>query len=360
MKTIKIFLASSEELKQERLELADLVENLNQRLSALGLQIQLVKWEYLDASMGPKHKQEEYNEALRDCEMCLVLYWTRFGDYTAIELNTAYEELCAGHNPKKLYVYFKDGAEPSPELQAFMDSFPTRYGHFYSHFQNADTLKAEFLLQFIDYQKNYLQSSSLVEVKDGQVCIGGKVYVDLKNVPFAGNNEEYNLLMKSIKKTQKLLSVTEPDDPDYREYAIELNELKERQKQMENSLWDTALMITQLSTTQCSERLKRAMDLFSQGDNKGALAVLNEEEIDRDISHNLQLIQLGEEGKKGLAINIDEMLLKIKALETERKDGWFDDVDHLYSRCIEIGSGILSFDKISSNFSHTSQLSSNF
>ena len=123
MKTIKIFLASSEELKQERLELADLVENLNQRLSALGLQIQLVKWEYLDASMGPKHKQEEYNEALRDCEMCLVLYWTRFGDYTAIELNTAYEELCAGHNPKKLYVYFKDGAEPSPELQAFMDSF---------------------------------------------------------------------------------------------------------------------------------------------------------------------------------------------------------------------------------------------
>lgn len=95
MKTIKIFLASSEELKQERLELADLVENLNQRLGVLDLQIQLVKWEYLDSSIGPKHKQEEYNEALRNCEMCLVLYWTRFGDYTTYELDTAYQELCA-------------------------------------------------------------------------------------------------------------------------------------------------------------------------------------------------------------------------------------------------------------------------
>ena len=345
MKTIKIFLASSEELKQERLELADLVENLNLRLNALGLHIQLVKWEYLDASMGPEHKQEEYNEALRDCEMCLVLYWRRFGDYTTIELDTAYQGLCAGRNPKKLYVYFKDVPELSPEIVAFRDSFPEKYGHFYSHFQNIDTLKAEFLLQFIDYQKNYLQSSNLVEVKDGQVQIGGKVYVDLKNVPFAGNNEEYNLLLKSIKKTQKLLSVTDPDDPEHREYAIELAELKERQKQMENSLWDTALMITQLSTTQCSERLKRAMDLFAQGDNKGALAVLNEEEIDRDINHNLQLIQLGEEGKKGLAINIDEMLFKIKALETERKEKWFEEVDRLYSKCLEIGRGILDEQK---------------
>lgn len=346
MKTIKIFLASSNELKPERLELADLVENLNQRLSTLDIHIQLVKWEYLDSSMGPKHKQDEYNDALRDCEMCLVLYWTRFGDYTTIELDTAYKERCAGNNPQKLYVYFKEGANLSPELQAFRDSFPQRYGHFYSYFQNIDTLKAEFLLQFIDFQNNFLQNSDLIEVSDGQVLVGGIVYVDLKNVPFAGNNDEYQLLIKDIKKTQKLLQVTDPTDPDYREYAIELAELKKRQKQMENSLWDTALMITQLSTSQCSERLKRAMDLFSQGDNKGALAVLSEEEIDRDISHNLQLIKLGEEGKKGLSINIDEILLKINALKTEQKEGWYKEVDRLYGKCVEAGIGNLSTKKM--------------
>ena len=50
------------------------------------LNIQLVKWEFLDSSMGPKHKQEDYNEELHDCGICLVLFWTRFGDYTAEEL----------------------------------------------------------------------------------------------------------------------------------------------------------------------------------------------------------------------------------------------------------------------------------
>ena len=44
MKKIKIFLASSEELKQERLELADFVEHLNHTIEKVGLQVQLVKW----------------------------------------------------------------------------------------------------------------------------------------------------------------------------------------------------------------------------------------------------------------------------------------------------------------------------
>ena len=348
MKTIKIFLASSEELKQERLEIADLVENLNMRLEPLELRIQLVKWEYLDSSMGSVHKQEEYNEALKECELCIVMYWRRFGDYTTIELDTAYQGLCAGNNPRKLYVYFKDMPELSPEIMAFRDGFPKKYGHFYSFFQNIDTLKTDFLLQFIDYQKHYLQSTELVELRgDGQIRIGGQVFVDLTKVPFAGNNEEYQLLLKNIKKTQKLLSVTDPADPDYRDYAIELNELKDKQKAMEDSLWSTALMITKLSSTQCSERLARAKELFMQGDCKGTIAVLNEDDIERDAKHNIHLIQLGEEGRKGLNTNIDEWLLKIEALQTEKNDQWFDDVNRLYCKCLEFGRGHLSDDRMS-------------
>ena len=42
MKTIKIFLASSEELKPERLELADLVENINNVLEKQDITVRLV------------------------------------------------------------------------------------------------------------------------------------------------------------------------------------------------------------------------------------------------------------------------------------------------------------------------------
>jgi tetratricopeptide (TPR) repeat protein len=109
---------------------------------------------------------------------------------------------------------------------------------------------------------------------------------------------------------------------------------------MESSLWDTALMITRLSSTKCSERLKRAMDMFSAGDNKGAQAVLNEEEIERDVEHNLHLIQLGEEGRKGLKINIEEYRLKIKTLENEMTEGWLSEVCKLNERIIELTSSL--------------------
>jgi len=345
MKTIKIFIASSNELEKERLLMASLANDLSTKLEKVGIQVIAVEWENLDASMGAPHKQEEYNEKLRECDMCMVLYWTKFGMYTKTELDTAYNEKIAGKNPQKLWVYFKENDDPSKqqteELKEFRDSFPTKYGHFYTPFANFDTLKAHFLLQFMEYQSQALQGKSIVEVKDGKVTVDGKEYVDLQNVPFAGNNEEYNDLIKDIEELQEDLEDMSPDNPRYARKAEKLLKNKEKLAKMESSLWETALMITKLSTTKCSERLQRAMELFNQGDNKGAQAVLNEEEIERDVQHNLNLIKLGEEGKKGLKTNIDEYLLKIQTYENEMEEGWEEKVISLYETCIKIGRGII-------------------
>ena len=340
MKTIKIFIASSNELEKERLLMASLANDLSTKLEKVGIQVIAVEWENLDASMGAPHKQDEYNEKLRECDMCMVLYWTKFGMYTKTELDTAYNEKIAGKNPQKLWVYFKEIDDPSKlpteELKEFRDSFPTKYGHFYTPFANFDTLKAHFLLQFMEYQSQALQGKSIVEVKDGKVTMEGKEYVDLQNVPFAGNNEEYNDLIKDIEELQEDLEDMSPDNPRYARKAEKLLKNKEKLSKMESSLWDTALMITKLSTTKCSERLQRAMDLFSNGDAKGAQAILNEEEIEKDIQHNLNLIKLGEEGKKGLKTNIEEYKLKVSILSTEMPEGWLKEQCELYDRIIEL------------------------
>ena len=59
MKTINVFLASSEELRDERMMIADLFNELNDIFLPRGVYLKLVKWEKLDSSMGLKHKQEE-------------------------------------------------------------------------------------------------------------------------------------------------------------------------------------------------------------------------------------------------------------------------------------------------------------
>ena len=334
MQTIRIILSADKSLQQERMELADLVENLNHSLESRDVNILMLVWD------GAESGLDSFKEKISDTDLCLTLYYDTFDDSTQSELETAYQSLCEGKNPKKIYVYFKEGETVPEQLQAFRDSFPTKYGHFYCSFSNIDTLKADFLLQFMEYQSKNLGSSKMLEVNNGKVMVDGKEYVDLKNVPFAGNNEEYNLLLKSIKKTQKLLAITDEDDPDYADYAADLQEMKEKLAKMESSLWDTALLITRLSTTKCSERLNRAMDLFTAGDNKGAQAVLNEEEIERDVEHNLHLIQLGEEGRKGLKINIEEYRLKIKTLENEMTEGWLLEVCKLHDRIIELTSSL--------------------
>lgn len=334
MQTIRIILSANKSLQQERMELADLVENLNHSLEIRDANILMLVWD------GSESDQDSFKERISETDLCLTLYYDTFDASTQSELETAYQSLCEGKNPKKIYVYFKEGETVPEQLQAFRDSFPTKYGHFYCSFSNIDTLKADFLLQFMEYQSKNLGSSKMLEVNNGKVMVDGKEYVDLKNVPFAGNNEEYNLLLKSIKKTQKLLAITDEDDPDYADYAADLQEMKEKLAKMESSLWDTALLITRLSTTKCSERLNRAMDLFTAGDNKGAQAVLNEEEIERDVEHNLHLIQLGEEGRKGLKINIEEYRLKIKTLENEMTEGWLLEVCKLHDRIIELTSSL--------------------
>lgn len=311
MKTIKVFIASSEELYIERLEFTDMIMHLNKALKPRGIEIEPVKWEYLDASMNAERKQTEYNNALKECELCIVMYWTKLGEYTEEELTMAWEGLKAGENPRKIYVYFKEPCDASQKLQDFKDNFATRYGHFYCKFENVDTLRLNFLLQFEQYQNALLSSASIIEMGNSQIDIDGKEYVDLNNIPFVRNNDDYNELLKSIKKTQKLLAITDEDAAEYKEYLGDLEQLKEKQRKKEKTIWETALLITKFSTAKCSERLSRAIELFNSGDDKGANAVLKEEEIDSDIERNIKLMELGEEGKKGLIVNINECRLKI-------------------------------------------------
>lgn len=130
MMTIKIFIASSAELNQERKELVDLMQDLIDETGGQAIKFKTKLWEFMDSSMGEKHKEEEYLEKLRECDICIVLFWLTLGEYTVKELDVAISEMHAGKLPKLVYVLFKEPYDGiSDELMRFKESFSQRYPH---------------------------------------------------------------------------------------------------------------------------------------------------------------------------------------------------------------------------------------
>lgn len=130
MNIIKVFIASSAELKRERLELVDLLADLDEEIEEQGIKLKPELWEYMDSSMGVKRKEDEYLEKLRDCEICIVLFWRTLGEYTVEELDVAVAEMHANRLPKKVYVLFKEPCDNiSFELAEFKGSFSQKYPH---------------------------------------------------------------------------------------------------------------------------------------------------------------------------------------------------------------------------------------
>lgn len=128
MKTIKLFIASSAELKPERMELVDLMQDINDNLEGRNIKLKPVLWEYMDSSMRAERKEDEYLVKLRECEICIVLFWQILGEYTVEELDVAVEEMRSGRYPKEVHVFFKEPApNASGELISFKEIFYNNY-----------------------------------------------------------------------------------------------------------------------------------------------------------------------------------------------------------------------------------------
>ena len=351
MKTIKVFLASSDELKPERLEFSDLVLELNKIFKTRKIEIELSKWEHSDSSMGIADKQDEYNEELKSCEMALVLYWTKFGEYTKSELDTAYKELCEGRNPHKLYVFFKDTDNITTELRDFKNSFSTEYGHFYCRFENVDTMRLHFLLQFENYQNKNL-SEPWLKVENAKVLIDNSPIVDLKNIPFANMNETFQKLSEEISELNDEIRAYRGDlltDPDNETTKERLSKkLAKRQKtheefnQHQNFLFELARTTAKLSTERITKRMAEAIQLFNQGDAIGANAVLDTEAMVYDknsskLDYRKHAI-LAEQARIILIDSMNEFRLKVDTVladDTITIESRIEQAKHAYEESID-------------------------
>jgi len=108
MKTIKIFLASSGELKEEREKIALFIAEKNKKLVKQDVFIELVVWEELLHSFRGERIQDYFNEEMLNCEIVIALFYKKVGQFTKEEFDIAYKGLKDGRNPKHMFVFFKE------------------------------------------------------------------------------------------------------------------------------------------------------------------------------------------------------------------------------------------------------------
>jgi len=163
--TLKIFIASSAELEQDRKAFRELLSVENDRLHYKGVYLELVQWEYFFNAISQNSKQDDYNEKLKECDIVICLFYTKAGKYTQLEFDTALKQFNDTGAPL-IYTYFKEPestntAQPVinnvPETDPVAEqcrqdliSFKKRLGdigHFYTRYINIDSLKLQFLQQ---------------------------------------------------------------------------------------------------------------------------------------------------------------------------------------------------------------------
>jgi formylglycine-generating enzyme required for sulfatase activity len=148
-----IFLASSAELKEDRKEFEIFIGRKNKDWVEKGVFLDLVIWEdFLDA-MSQTRLQDEYNNAIRECDLFVMLFWTKVGQYTEEEFATAFGQFKATNKPF-IFTYFKDAdisvasanKKDLMSLWAFQEKLSS-LGHFYTVYKNVDELKSKFSQQ---------------------------------------------------------------------------------------------------------------------------------------------------------------------------------------------------------------------
>jgi hypothetical protein len=189
MDTKRIFLASSSELKEDREQFEIFINRKNKDWVAKGVFLELIVWEdFLDA-VSQTRLQDEYNEAIRECDLFVMLFCTKVGQYTEEEFETAFKHFKSTNKPF-IFTYFKDaqisiGTANKRDLMslwAFQEKLDA-LGHFYTCYKSIDEVKFHFNRQldklaangFIEFKPNQDEATppTGVHIRDSKNVIAG-------------------------------------------------------------------------------------------------------------------------------------------------------------------------------------------
>lgn len=148
----QIFLASSAELADDRRAFELMIGRLNQQWRVRGQAFDVVLWENFVDALSPQGLQKEYDKAVADCDLFVMMFFTKVGPYTLQEFETAFKGLQARSRPR-IYTYFRNDAILTSDIDEGIQSmlaFKARMrelGHYVTHYRNTEDLQYQFSRQ---------------------------------------------------------------------------------------------------------------------------------------------------------------------------------------------------------------------
>lgn len=273
LRTVSAFLAADDELAADRNAFADTVLNLNDILSRRGVR---VKMRFYDAA--------RHREMLESSEMALVLYHTNCNVFGPGQMRDAYDRTRREENPRRLYVFFRDedDAGLDKSFVDFKNGFAENLGHFFCRFENADTLKLNFLLSL----ENLLgEGESFVKLDGTKVKADELEVGELTSLPMVANNGGLNDLIARAEqaasefKAQQAVCRANPSDDSAYDKLLSLSKRKndldgEVEKELALSL-KLAKRMAGLAVSEANDAILRARLKMEAGEIREALEILD-------------------------------------------------------------------------------------
>mgnify|MGYP000289542516 CR=1 FL=1 len=363
MKNITVFLASSDELKNDRNSFHSLVASLDEIFEPRGYRIRCRRWEDFSAFCTGTRTQDDYNRIVRASDICICMFHRKAGEYTIEEFNQALDEYVKNQSHPKTFVYIRaliEGEMEDEALKRFKEDLFDRVGHYWCNYATDDAMKLHFVMQLERIIPSVSGNASVTEgnhfkIENGVVSLYGHKIAELDNLSFAAENPEYLSLKESIARLNteiarlRATGVAELQ-PMIDEKQAELYKKRESLNRLESQLFDLALSINKLigSGTPVSERKRLAIEMFERGNSKGVVEILNEKDIAADaaqarkeieqgkllVDSGRSLIEAGLQKTRSLA---EEYVLRAKALMTDYAEPRrFELACHAYEQGIEL------------------------
>ena len=285
MKEIKVFLASSEEMKDDRLLFGDFIRKLNELFNKREKKIVLLEWEDLDASYNGVRKQNEYNEHVRQSDIFIALFRTKAGKYTQEELNVAIENFKENQTPK-IYIFIsklKDNENEDESLTKYIKYLKCELEYFPINYSNKDEFHLHFLLQLLIYEN---KKETNIKVEGDKLTFEGIEIGKVDEIDFFAKNEDFIRIREDlqglnediIKLRQKIEKYSDDED-----FKIELQEKLDKRNALQKEfdehqieILDFEKHIISLQGKRINDIEARAMELFSEGKLKEARIILKE------------------------------------------------------------------------------------